>query len=148
MRWVMQYAVAAVVFCVVDGVWLGVVAQPLYEDRLGELLAPEPNLAAAVAFYALFVAGLVFFVVDPALRAGSVTRALATGGFFGLVTYATWDLTNLAVLRDFPLALVPVDLAWGTVLSATVAGVSCAVLRGRLSPPDDWRGRAPRRDPG
>lgn len=144
----MQYVVAAAVFCVLDGIWLGVVAQPLYDDRLGALLAPEPNLAAAVVFYALFVAGLVFFVVDPALRAGSVRRAAAAGAFFGLVTYATWDLTNLAVLRDFPVSLVPIDLAWGAVLSATVATVTCAALRRRLSPRVVPRGREPARDPG
>lgn len=141
--WVGQYVVAAVVFCVLDGLWLGVVAQRLYDDQLGALLAEDPVAGAAVAFYALFVAGLVFFVVDPALRLGSVRHAALTGGFFGLVTYATWDLTNLAVLRDFPAALVPIDLAWGTVLSATVAAVSCALLRGRLSP----AGR-PARGPG
>ncbi len=131
-RWVApvgQYAVAMVVFLALDLVWLGVVAQPLYDDQLGDLLRDPPNVGAAVAFYALFVAGLLFFVVDPALRAGSWRRAWLGGAFFGLVTYATWDLTNLAVLDGFPLAVVPVDLAWGALLSATVAGTTYAVAR-------------------
>jgi uncharacterized membrane protein len=127
--WAVQYAVAAVVFVVLDGIWLGVVANRLYEDQLGDLLAPSPNVAAAVVFYALFLAGLVFFVVAPALEAGSVRRAALTGAFFGLVTYATWDLTSLAVIRDFPAAIVPVDLAWGAVLSATVSAATVAVVR-------------------
>jgi uncharacterized membrane protein len=127
--WVTQYVVAACVFVVVDGIWLGVVAAQLYDDRLGDLLAEEPRVGAAVAFYALYVAGLVHFVVQPAVAAGSARRAWLVGGFFGLVTYATWGLTNWAVLADWPASLVPVDLAWGTVLAATVSGVTYAVAR-------------------
>lgn len=129
--WLVQYVVAAVAFVLIDFVWLAFVAQALYEDQLGDLLAPSPNVAAAVVFYAIFVAGLVFFVVQPALAAASWRRAAGSGAFFGLVTYATWDLTSLAVLRDFPTALVPIDLAWGMVLSASVATTTYAVLRAR-----------------
>lgn len=125
--WLVQYAVAAAVFTLVDLVWLGLVAQPVYDALLGDLLRPSPNVGAAVAFYALFIAGLVVFVIQPSLVAGSWRRAAALGAFFGLVTYATWDLTSLAVLQDFPAALVPVDLAWGTVLAATVSATTVAV---------------------
>lgn len=125
--WLLQYLVAAAVFSLIDLVWLGVVAKPVYDALLGDLLRPSPNVGAAVAFYALFIAGLVVFVIQPALDAGSWRRAAGMGAFFGLVTYATWDLTSLAVLRDFPAALVPVDLAWGTVLAATVSAVTVAV---------------------
>ena len=124
-----QYAVAAVAFCLVDAIWLGTLAQPTYDHFLGDLLADSPNLGAAVAFYAIFVAGLVWFVIAPALAAGSWRLAAGSGAFFGLVTYATWDLTNLAVLRDFPPALVPIDLAWGTFLSASVSVMTYAVVR-------------------
>jgi uncharacterized membrane protein len=124
-----QYAVAALVFLVLDLVWLGVVAQRLYDDQLGDLLRDPPNVGAAVAFYALFVAGLVFFVIEPAVRAASGRQALLTGAFFGLVTYATWDLTSLAVLEGFPAALVPVDLAWGAFVSAAVSVATYAVVR-------------------
>ena len=127
--WLTQYAVAASVFCVLDVIWIGTVAERLYDDRLGPLLADQPRVGAAVAFYALFVAGLVYFVVHPAVSAGSGRRALFAGAFFGLVTYATWDLTNLAVLRDFPASIVPIDLAWGTFLAAAVSGVTYVVCR-------------------
>jgi uncharacterized membrane protein len=125
--WLVQYAVATAVFCVLDLVWLGVVAQPVYDALLGDLLRASPNVAAAVAFYALFIAGLVVFVIQPCLVAGSWRRAAALGAFFGLVTYATWDLTSLAVLQDFPAALVPIDLAWGALLAATVSATTVAV---------------------
>ncbi len=129
MSWVAQYAVAAVVFCVLDLIWLGTVAEDTYARHLGDLLAPEPDVGAAFVFYAIFVAGLLYFVIHPALAAGSWRRALGAGGFFGFVTYATWDLTNLAVLRDFPAALVPIDLAWGTFLAATVSVTTYAVVQ-------------------
>lgn len=125
--WVGRYLVATATFLVLDLLWLGVVAVRLYEDLLGDLLADEPNALAAAAFYALFLVGLLHFVVHPALAQGSVRRAARDGALFGLVTYATWDLTSLAVLADFPAALVPVDLAWGALLSASVATVTTAV---------------------
>ena len=116
-----QYLLAMLVFLVLDLVWLGVVAQDLYDRELGGLLAEDPNVAAAGVFYALFVAGLLFFVVRPALEAGSGRDALVRGAAFGLVTYATWDLTGLAVIEGFPVTLALVDMAWGTLLAATVS---------------------------
>jgi uncharacterized membrane protein len=129
MSWVAQYAVAAVVFTVLDLIWLGTVAEDTYARHLGDLLAPSPNVGAAFVFYAIFIAGLLYFVIHPAVAAGSWRRALGAGGFFGFVTYATWGLTNLAVLRDFPAALVPIDLAWGTFLAATVSVTTYAVAQ-------------------
>lgn len=134
MSWVAQYVVAAVVFCVLDLIWLGTIAEDIYARQLGDLLAPSPNVGAAFVFYAIFVAGLLYFVIHPALAAASWRRALGAGAFFGFVTYATWDLTNLAVLRDFPAALVPIDLAWGTFLAAAVSVTTYAVAQ-RLP---DW----------
>lgn len=122
------YLVAVVVFSVVDVIWLGSIGQPLYDKYLGDLLAESPNGVAAAAFYLIYIAGLVFFVIDPALTAGSWKRALMVGGFFGFVTYATWDLTNLAVLADFPAGIVPIDLAWGTVLGASVSALTTVVV--------------------
>lgn len=122
--WLGQYVVAVVVFCVVDVLWLGNVAKGLYAERLGDLLAPKPNVPAAVVFYAIFVAGLVYFVIHPAVTEQSLVRAVLAGAFFGFVTYATWDLTNLAVIRDFPASLVVIDMAWGTVLAAVVSTVT------------------------
>jgi uncharacterized membrane protein len=119
-----QYLIAAVVFLALDLVWLSVVAQGLYEHFLGDLLAESPNAAAAFAFYAIFLAGLVYFVIAPAVNQRSARSALTRGAAFGLVTYATWDLTSLAVIEGFPAAIVPIDLAWGTFLAAAVSGTT------------------------
>lgn len=125
--WAGRYLVAVVTFLVLDLLWLGVVAARLYDELLGDLLAEEPNALAATAFYALFLVGLLHFVVHPAATERSLRRAARDGALFGLVTYATWDLTSLAVLAGFPAALVPVDLAWGALLSASVATVTTAM---------------------
>ena len=122
-----QYAVAAVVFLALDLVWLSLVADRLYDHFLGDLLADSPNVAAAVVFYAIFVAGLVYFVIAPAVLEGSVRAALVRGAAFGFVTYATWDLTSLAVLEGFPVGIVPIDLAWGTFLAAAVSATTYLV---------------------
>ena len=119
-----QYLVAAMVFLALDLVWLSLVAQGLYEHFLGDLLADSPNAMAAVVFYAIFVAGLVYFVVAPAVEAQSARAAIIRGAAFGLVTYATWDLTSLAVIEGFPVGIVPIDMAWGTFLAATVSTVT------------------------
>jgi uncharacterized membrane protein len=126
-----QYLVAAAVFLVLDLAWIGFVAQGLYEHFLGDLLADEPNVAAAVLFYAIFLAGLVYFVIAPAVEQGSLRSALLRGAAFGLVAYATWDLTSLAVIEGFPVAIVPIDIAWGAVLAASVSTVTCYVWRRR-----------------
>ncbi|NDL67120.1 DUF2177 family protein [Anaerotalea alkaliphila] len=121
MAYVKMYLVAFVVFFAVDLVWLGLVAPGLYRKHLGYLLAPSPNWVAAMAFYLLYIAGLVFFVVHPAVEKQSIAYALLGGMFFGLVTYATYDLTNLATVRDWPLVITAVDMLWGTVLGGTVS---------------------------
>ena len=127
--WVAQYAVAIVAFTVLDVIWLGTVAKDLYAAHIGHLLAPKANLPAAVAFYAIFLAGLVFFVIHPAIAEGSWTKALLVGAAFGFVTYATWDLTNLAVLKDFPFSIVPIDMAWGTIATMLTSVVTVAIVR-------------------
>ena len=127
--WVAQYAVAIVAFTVLDVIWLGTVAKDLYAAHIGHLLAPKANLPAAIAFYAIFLAGLVFFVIHPAIAEGSWTKALLVGAVFGFGTYATWDLTNLAVLKDFPFSIVPIDMAWGTFLAAAVSTATYAVAQ-------------------
>ena len=128
-RGLLSYVVALVVFVAVDMVWLTVVAPDLYAAQLGSLLADPVRPVPAVAFYLLFVAGIVHFVVAPALTRDSLRWAAGSGAFFGLVTYATWDLTSLSVLEGFPAALVPIDLAWGAFLATVVSTVTTAVVR-------------------
>ena len=118
------YLLTTVVFVVIDLIWLGFISKNLYKNYLGHLMAPNVNWAAAGIFYLLFIAGLIFFVIDPALVRGSIVYAIAAGGFFGLITYGTYDLTNLATIKNWPLNITFIDLAWGTILCASVSGVT------------------------
>ena len=122
------YVLMIPVFFVLDMLWLGVVAKNFYHSRLGGLLRENVHWPAAVIFYLLFLAGLLVFVVQPAAARDSLNHGLLRGLFFGLITYATYDLTNLATLRNWSLSLSMVDIAWGMVLSAAVgtAGVGFA----------------------
>jgi uncharacterized membrane protein len=121
------YGLTAVVFFALDLVWLGLVARDFYRAQLGALLRPDVLWPAALAFYAVYIAGILVFAVLPALEAESVALALALGAFFGFVAYATFDLTALALLRDFPARLVLVDLVWGAVLTAAVSAAGYAL---------------------
>ena len=123
MHYVLLYVLTIPIFVLFDLLWLGVIAKDFYQSRLGELLGPVV-WPAAVVFYFVFVAGLLFFAVLPALEVPSLSKALVLGALFGLVTYATYDLTNHATLRDWPLMVTVVDILWGTVLGATVATLS------------------------
>ena len=120
------YGVAVVAFFAIDLIWLGVVARSFYRDQIGHLLRAEVNWPAAVAFYLIFVAGIVVLVVWPAVERQSLGRAIGLGALLGLVTYAAYDLTNLATLEGFPLTVAVVDLAWGTVLCASVSAITYA----------------------
>lgn len=126
MAWIVAYVAAAVGFLALDAVWLGVVARTMYQREFGALLLEKPNLGAAAAFYALYLVGVVVFAVKPALEAGSWSRALLQGALFGLIAYATYDLTNLATLKAFPIKVVAPDLIWGAAVTAVAALVGYA----------------------
>jgi uncharacterized membrane protein len=115
------FLIALPVFFLLDMLWLGVVARTFYQKQLGELMRSPVLWTPAILFYLIFLAGLVVFVIEPAVERKEWMRALSLGAFFGLITYATYDLTNLATLKNWPLPLVVVDLLWGTVLSASVS---------------------------
>lgn len=125
---VLAYLVTLALFAVVDFAWLGLAARSFYTSQLGEKLRPQPDLVAAALFYLVYAAGLTYFAVLPGLRGAGWTAALGLGAFLGFVAYATYDLTNQATLKDWPLLVTVVDLAWGTVLSAVVAAAACAAL--------------------
>lgn len=116
------YGAAALVFLALDALWLGTMAARLYRPILGPLMRGQPDLLAAAAFYGLYLAGLVVLVIAPAVAGGRVGTALARGALFGLVAYATYDLTNQATLQGWSWRITLVDLAWGTF----VTGVACA----------------------
>jgi uncharacterized membrane protein len=118
------FLISIPVFLVIDLLWLGLVARGFYDEQLGDLRAPKTNWVAAIVFYAVFLLGLVFFVVQPAVDAASWADALFRGAFFGFVAYVTYDLTNLAVIRDWPLPMTLVDIAWGAVLAGSVSVIT------------------------
>ena len=115
------FLIALPVFFLIDIVWLVLVAKKFYQEQIGFLMKPDVNWFAAIIFYFLFIAGLVIFVISPAVEKHSWVHALFLGALFGLITYATYDLTNLATLKDWPLLVTVVDLIWGTVLASSIS---------------------------
>jgi len=115
------YLCTALVMWPLDLLWLGLVARTVYRREIGGLLLDRPEIVPAVLFYLVYVVGVVVFAVRPAVQSGEVTTALAYGALFGFIAYATYDLTNLATLRGYTLAIASIDLAWGTILTAISA---------------------------
>lgn len=122
-QYIYLYLLTIPVFFIIDLIWLVLVANKFYQSQLAHLLGPV-NWTAATIFYLIFIVGIMLFAVVPALENNSLKYAIMWGALFGFFTYATYDLTNLATLRDWPIKLVVVDMLWGTVLSATVAAAS------------------------
>ena len=118
------FLIALPVFFVIDMVWLAVVAKNFYKQQIGFLMKPNINWVAALIFYLLFIAGLVVFVISPAVVKHSWVHAIIFGALFGLIAYATYDLTNLATMKDWPLLVTIVDLIWGTVLAASISVIT------------------------
>lgn len=123
-----EFLVTFSTFLLIDGVWLTLIAKQFYAKHLGFLMAKSPNLWAALIFYLIYVFTLVVLIIAPAVQKGSVQTAILTGALFGLCAYATYDLTNLATIKNWPLVVTIVDVIWGTILTGTVAGVSYLIL--------------------
>lgn len=123
-----QFLVAFTAFIIIDLVWLGVIASSFYQDQLGDLMADNVIWPAAILFYILFVVGILYFSVIPALKKKSLDFALKNAALYGFFTYMTYELTNYSVLQDWPFALVVVDIIWGVVLSTSVAWVAYVIL--------------------
>lgn len=126
-RIAIAYAATAAVFLSLDGAWLALVGPRLYRPELGSLLADHVRLAPAVIFYLLYVAGLVAFVVQPSRAAGWM-RALVWGAAFGVVTYATYDLTCAATMRRWSIKVTVADIVWGAVASGVASAAAVAFL--------------------
>lgn len=123
LQYLYLYLLTIPVFFAIDMLWLGIIAKDFYQNKLGHILGTV-NWTATIIFYLLFIVGIIFFAVIPALETGSLLRALGTGMFFGLLTYATYDLTNLATVKGWPVSVALVDMVWGVVLTGTVATLS------------------------
>jgi len=128
MAYIQMFVVALIIFFLVDMIWLGVIAKNLYQKKIGFLLKDNVNWVAAIIFYLLFIGGVVFFVLIPAQNQDSALYAFLVGGLFGLITYATYDLTNLATVKNWPLSLTFIDLAWGSFLGFSTAGFTYLIL--------------------
>ncbi len=128
MSFLKNYFITFIIFLVIDFIWLGAVARNLYRDQLGFLMKDNFNMPAAFLFYILFTLGIVFFVLNRALAISSWQYALFAGMFFGLITYSTYDLTNLATIKDWPLTITVIDLIWGTFLGGLTSFLSYTVI--------------------
>ena len=134
-NWLTAYVVSAVIFAVLDVAWILLVANPLYQNKIGGLLAPKANLAGAVLFYVIFVAGMVHYGVRPNTPDVSVRQRVTGAALFGFFTYATWALTGFAVLKDFPALVAVTDILWGAAACSIVTWATATLLRRRLARP-------------
>ncbi len=135
LKWIAAYIGSGLAFAAIDFVWLSTMTERLYKPVIGPIMAPKPDMIAAVAFYLIFIGGIVFFAVAPALREGAWTRAALNGAVLGFVAYATYDLTNQATLAVWDVKLTILDLIWGTVLStaaATAGYFAASAVPGRV----------------
>ncbi len=128
-RLLVAYAATLIVFCCADFIWLGWIAKGYYQSQLAGLLLAQPNWAAAVIFYALYAAGIVLFCIWPALEAAALGKAALLGALLGALAYATYDLSNLATLKGWPVALSLVDIAWGAFATALAASAGYQITR-------------------
>ncbi len=129
MSYFKMYIIALIVFLIVDGLWLGLIAKDMYNKELGFLLKESPNWIAAGIFYLFFIVGIVFFVVNPAIEKESLRYLLIAAVLFGTLTYATYDLTNLATINNWPLKVTIIDIIWGGFLTTIVSLVTYYLVK-------------------
>ena len=127
-QYAIAYVLALLVFVGIDLVWLMGVARSVYVEEMGALLRKQPMIGAAVAFYLLYIAGLMFFAIAPGLAAGAPLKAAMLGAALGLIAYGTYDFTNLAVIEGYTWRIALIDLAWGTFLTGLTAGIVTALV--------------------
>ena len=127
-RILLTYAVSVPVFFCIDMIWLGVIAKGFYRHSLEPLLTPNINWIAAIIFYLLFLVGVLIFALLPGMAKRSLVYTIEMAALFGFIAYATYDLTNLATLRDWPLTLSIVDMIWGSFLSASTATMTYLIM--------------------
>lgn len=126
---IIAYLLTTIVFFAIDMVWLGFLAKNIYRKYLGGFLSNEVNWTAAIVFYLLFIVGIFYFCILPANEKQSLSKVIISGAFFGFITYATYDLTNMATLKNWPLQIVFIDMAWGAVLTAMVSTAGFFIVK-------------------
>ncbi len=125
----LSYVLTFAVFFIIDMAWLGLIAKGLYKKYLGSFLSEQVNWTAAIVFYLLFVVGVFIFVILPSVQKNSLVSAISLGALFGFFTYATYDLTNLATMKNWPLNIVFIDILWGTVLTSIVGTAGFYIVK-------------------
>ena len=128
MDFILYSFIALIVFGILDFIWLGLIAKQFYRDQLGSLFAKKVKVAPAVVFYLLFILGLVYFVIEPAVDEASLSYAAFGGAFLGLLCYATYGLTNWATIEKWPSKMAVVDIVWGTIVTMATAVISYAII--------------------
>jgi uncharacterized membrane protein len=126
---IISYLLTTVVFFAIDMAWLGFIAKNLYRKYLGSFLSDTVNWTAAIIFYLLFIIGIFYFAILPAVEKNSLLKAILSGALFGFFTYATYDLTNLATLKNWPLQIVFIDIIWGAVLTGLVSTAGYFIVK-------------------
>ncbi|NCU38284.1 DUF2177 family protein [Candidatus Saccharibacteria bacterium] len=129
----LKLLVAGGIMGVLDFLWLGFIAKKLYATEIGAIMLDKPNMLAALVFYVIYVVGVVVFVINPALAKDSLAHAAGYGALFGLVAYATYDLTSLAVIKGFNVKIVAIDLVWGMLITSVVCAGTFWVIQRWIS---------------
>jgi uncharacterized membrane protein len=127
-KYLFAYVITAVVMVVIDFIWLGYIAKPIYERGIGHLMTDKPNVTVAVLFYLIFAIGLMIFAVVPNEATTGWQKTIVSAALFGFIAYATYDLTNLATLKNWPVSVSLIDMAWGTLVSAIAAAAGRLAL--------------------
>jgi uncharacterized membrane protein len=128
-KYLSAYGIALVLFLILDALWLGVIARNFYASRMGDLLLDQPRWGVAAVFYAVYIAGLVYFGIAAGMAAGAWQVAALNGALFGFFAYLTYNFTNLSVLRGYDSVVAMVDTGWGTLMGALVAGGTVAIMQ-------------------
>lgn len=129
MKYIYLYLLVSLVFFTIDFLWLKFAASK-YSTKIGHLMAPKPKLLPALIFYLIFVIGIIVFAILPGYEAKNLLRTVILGALFGMLSYSTYDLTNLATLKNWPISITVIDIIWGTSISVitSIAGYFIATL--------------------
>ncbi len=124
MRYIALFLITTGIFFAIDMLWLGVIAKNFYREKLSFIFTGQVNWAAAIIFYLIYIAGILYFAILPEIHTGNWKMVLLNGAILGFLCYATYDLTNMATIKQWPLTVVIVDIIWGTILTGSVAVIS------------------------
>lgn len=129
MKYALIFVITIVVFAAIDFTWITKIGANFYQSTIGHLFAPKPSIPPAVVFYLLYMGAMFYFAILPGIKAGSISTALLNGAALGFISYATYDLTNMATLPGWPLKITLIDMAWGTFITASMSAFAVYLAR-------------------